>query len=1822
MSSRRTPGRSWRRTATAALGLVIASAGALAVPAPAPAAVTSPTAAVPAVLPAATTLPKADVLDVDGSDPAKPYADRAAARPATVRGAPTQAVDPTLQRTVTTFDGVDDAVVYSLTDAWNAATEPNITTSVTLECTFRFNGTLPVTAEKDLCSGKQSGGYTIRVTASSVQAQFYVGGAYRYAEAPITAGTWYHTAATYDGTSVSLYVNGTLAATTPVSGTVTPPPGSWFGVGADTSSTGTAEFPAPASIATARIYSTALPADSVLALARAEGLAPKAPTPDVLDVDFRDGKATERVSAMAPTTHGSPTFGTDATITPGAASTGTMTVDGDDAVSFPAFAGQWPKLATGFTFECVVRIDVALPTSNEKDLCSDKEAGGASLYVNGSNLGFSAHVGGGYKVATTPIDGQRWYHVLGTWDGSAVTLYVNGVAAATTPATGALTIPPNATARHFVVGGDASTSGAVGQWAPPSTYAAAGVFARAVTASEAELLAQEWNTTPTAPEADVLDVDFADGTAKDRAQGLTLTRLGDPQIGEEEALGRDVVTLDGTDDALSYGFGEQWSRLGSGFSLECTFRFNRPLPVSSENAVCSDKEAGGFATVVTGSGITFMAHVGGGYRSVAVPAKSGQWYHTLATWDGSTIRLYVDGQLAGSVAASGTLGLPTGNARTAFMVGADTNTSAGGQFWSASTVAGARIWSRALTASDAVGLNVAALGETRDAQVQLRSTTPAAGSKTTKPVEFAVDVDRQASATGWTYLLDGTPINPGQRIGAGLRAGAHTVVITATDVFGKALRWEVPFTSADIPSEGGTDTGQGGGRVTLSTIARSNDGGDVTTTFTRATTTSAEGGVQGVVPVLPTSLTFTYEQGAPITGALAPDGTTFDSVSTGRIPFQRYDLAIAAYVEGQEIVWTGVVDPERAVTLRAWNATLQRWDVLDTARGSAEGDTTLAGAVRPALLDKTSSTGVVHVLVTGEDPFADDLSPHDSSAQADKDRFEDPADYDFSMAHFTDTQYLAEGAAGGTYDDWDGVAEPSDVMTIEEQAVWQRAYLAETEWLRDNAAQRKIAYAAHTGDVIENDYYDPLRTDSQGKLLYPGLNEQVERELAFTSGAQGILDGAGLVNQVIAGNHDNQLGVETGPTSRFSRTFSAERYYQAAKGWPSAAKASFHTWDEQTDASGAVTVPGQDSQNNYVLFSAGGLDFVAVGLSYGVTAEEAAWASSVFERYHDRNGLLLTHAYLAPSSAPDGRGAGFSTDGSRLFQQVVKANPNVFLVLSGHEHGVGTNLKSGIGATVAHDVVELLADYQFYKVSAGELFPGKADAQGDIDLNGDGVTDRKATDMLQFGASFMRLLQFDVERSEVTIDTYSPMLKNFGATEYDDRKRYNGSEDNLTLPVDLSSRTTSFGTDGLTVVTPGTTVIGTATARSGWPASVTWSGLQEGEVYAWTATSRNAAGEEVGTVDQFGGVFVATARGTDTTAPVLTVPASTTVTEGEAFDPMTGVTALDDSDGDVSSSVQVVGSVDVATPGSYALTYLASDTNGNQVAASRSVTVRAIPVPDKTATEVTSRNAAATFGVSTLTLSADVSPATATGTVTFLTGEEVWCTAPVVRGAASCSPQTLPPPGSYAVRAIYSGDTTHAGSEVPIVVSIAEAPTAPAASVSLSAGPTALAYGEAATVTVSTTGVPTGSTVTLRDGTRTLASAAVTGGVASIALPARSLAPGAHVLTAAHAGATTSVPVTVAKVGSSATVKAKRLERGKDRGKVRVKVVVAAGSEVTASGTVTVRIGSRTRTVALSGGKARIVLPAGGKRRVTVSATYAGDAFVTSSSARTTLTTK
>ena len=635
--------------------------------------------------------------------------------------------------------------------------------------------------------------------------------------------------------------------------------------------------------------------------------------------------------------------------------------------------------------------------------------------------------------------------------------------------------------------------------------------------------------------------------------------------------------------------------------------------------------------------------------------------------------------------------------------------------------------------------------------------------------------------------LDGAPIAPGEPVGPGLSAGPHTLAVTAKDSLGNTATREIGFRSAgvpDVPSQLSPAPGASGVPTDTRLAARVSepDGGQVAAIFSEAEILTPAQGWQGTTTSVPTTLKVPGERNVGDTKVLAPgDAGVLAAPASREVTYQRYDVQVAGHIEAPMLRWEGAIDPARTVTLRAWNLRTRRWDALTGRRGAVDGSTVLTATVDDRYIDGQG----VHVLVTGGDPFADDIDP------GPKDGFADPAAYDFSLVHFTDTQYLSEGAV--------------EQEAPEERAVWEKAYADITRWVASNAPNRKIAYVAHTGDIIENNIRKPAT---------PDIQQQVVGEFEVSSRAQKTLDDAGIPNGLIAGNHDNWSGTENGPDAIYNRYYGPDRYSAASGLW--------------RDASyGGPWKPG-DNQNHVDLFTAGGLDFVVVGLSYGVTREEAEWADAVFKQYPDRNGILLSHDYIKPSSSPDGRAAPFSApDGSLLYNTIVADNPNVFLILAGHEHGVGTNVKPDVGQ-VGNGVVELLADYQFYTVSADRL-----------DLTE--VGGYLPNDQLRFGASFFRMLQFDVDRGEMIVDTYSPFLNDFGATEFDTDQRYNGLEDNMVLPVDLTSRTTSFTTDFVGLYNP-VEVVSETVVTSGEVASVPWAGLKPGTTYAWVVTGRSAGG--------------------------------------------------------------------------------------------------------------------------------------------------------------------------------------------------------------------------------------------------------------------------------------------------------------------------------------------------------------------------------------------
>ena len=72
----------------------------------------------------------------------------------------------------------------------------------------------------------------------------------------------------------------------------------------------------------------------------------------------------------------------------------------------------------------------------------------------------------------------------------------------------------------------------------------------------------------------------------------------------------------------------------------------------------------------------------------------------------------------------------------------------------------------------------------------------------------------------------------------------------------------------------------------------------------------------------------------------------------------------------------------------------------------------------------------------------------------------------------------------------------------------------------------------------------------------------------------------------------------------------------------------------------------------------------------------------------------------------------------------------------------------------------------------------------------------------------------------------------------------------------------------------------------------------------------------------------------------LTVPAAATIHVGDSFDPMAKVKAIDKENGDLTSKVKVDGEVDTSKAGTYVLTYTVTDSEGHEVTAKQTVTVK------------------------------------------------------------------------------------------------------------------------------------------------------------------------------------------------------------------------------------------------------------------------------------------
>ncbi len=229
-------------------------------------------------------------------------------------------------------------------------------------------------------------------------------------------------------------------------------------------------------------------------------------------------------------------------------------------------------------------------------------------------------------------------------------------------------------------------------------------------------------------------------------------------------------------------------------------------------------------------------------------------------------------------------------------------------------------------------------------------------------------------------------------------------------------------------------------------------------------------------------------------------------------------------------------------------------------------------------------------------------------------------------------------------------------------------------WIVDEKQARNILYVVQTGDAVENGF-----SDWQWKN-FDACYDQFRDELPYIA---------------IAGNHETGMKRHSyvGYLSRRNVSEIPRRY-------------SF-----------------ERGRAAYATLRAGGIDFLILGAGWDSELMSVDWMNEVLREHRDFVAILLFHGYIQTNGT-------YTVVGKKMFEQVVKPNPNVKLVLCGHVLGTAVRFE-------------------------------------DVDDNGDGAADRRVTALMynyqnaDTDCGQLRLLTFDPMARSMRVLTYSPYQKRY-----------------------------------------------------------------------------------------------------------------------------------------------------------------------------------------------------------------------------------------------------------------------------------------------------------------------------------------------------------------------------------------------------------------------------------------------------------------------------
>lgn len=311
--------------------------------------------------------------------------------------------------------------------------------------------------------------------------------------------------------------------------------------------------------------------------------------------------------------------------------------------------------------------------------------------ANSKGLNMYFHVGGSWKFAgfMLTVDITQWHHYTGTFDGTTIRLFVDGVQVAQSSATGQI----NADTGVLTIGmDDGDTSRCFN-----GQVAEVHIWNKARTESEIQ---SDMAKTLMGNEAGLVGYwPLADGSAKDySASNLNGTLNGTVTTVSFDKVSKNVPpvvtnTAMGLNGTNSYVSIPAHTNPTQAMTVSCWAKSNTAT-WNNSSMLISKRDAFIIHPDANSKGLTMYFHVSGGWKAAGftLTIDITQWHHYVGTFDGTAIRLFVDGT---RVAESNTTGQITADTGV-LTIGMDD----GSANYFNGQIAEVRIWNKARTESE------------------------------------------------------------------------------------------------------------------------------------------------------------------------------------------------------------------------------------------------------------------------------------------------------------------------------------------------------------------------------------------------------------------------------------------------------------------------------------------------------------------------------------------------------------------------------------------------------------------------------------------------------------------------------------------------------------------------------------------------------------------------------------------------------------------------------------------------------------------------------------------------------------------------------------------------------------------------------------------------------------------------------------------------------------------------------------------------------------------------------------------------------------------